>query len=450
MPLKSYLSPRRVLLLKGNDHEAVVQELVEVLCSDVPHLEASTVLAAVAERESEASTRFAPTIALPHARLTGIGELVLAVGLSRDGIQWDIERDESPVQVVVMLLGDADRPKDHVRALAELAYLFSRPDALPTLQGSTSDMELYHNLLSLQEDAGASDDQAVRQRGECLLLHAARLAGELDAQAVIVLGAERARRLALSNDATGKIRWILAASPELQAKEAVEPLFDEVLEVPSRGLIGRQRVDVVILLCLLQQLIRPNDTVVCVYGRHAPSQVDTVRVVDVGAQFGELWQLSDEIGRGDIELSVLYRVLQLANDIAIEGREGHPVGTLFVLGDYERVAQCCHQLVVNPFRGYTEAEMDILDPSLEETLKEFAQIDGAFLVRGDGIIMAAGACVQAPVPSLDAFSGLGTRHAAGAAISAATDALAVVLSQSTGTVSVYKGGKLILSLSQRN
>jgi DNA integrity scanning protein DisA with diadenylate cyclase activity len=94
--------------------------------------------------------------------------------------------------------------------------------------------------------------------------------------------------------------------------------------------------------------------------------------------------------------------------------------------------------------------MDILDPSLEETLKEFSQLDGAFLVRGNGIIMAAGACVQAPVQNIDAFSGLGTRHAAGAAISAATDALAVVLSQSTGNVSVYKGGRLILSLSRRN
>jgi DNA integrity scanning protein DisA with diadenylate cyclase activity len=64
--------------------------------------------------------------------------------------------------------------------------------------------------------------------------------------------------------------------------------------------------------------------------------------------------------------------------------------------------------------------------------------------------MAAGACIQAPALQVRTFSGLGTRHAAGAAISEVTRAVAVVLSQSTGTVSMYKSGSLILSLSQQN
>jgi len=450
MPLKSYLSPLHTVLLQGHDQQSVVQELVEVLCRDLPHLDAPTVLAAVAEREAELSTRISSTIALPHARLAGMPDFVLAVGISRDGVQWDIERNEGPVHVVAMLLGDADRPKDHIRALAELAGLFSRPNALSMLLSSEDADALYRNLVGLQEDSGDLGDRPARRRAEFLLRHAAQFAEELHAQTVIVLGAEGAQRPALGTGLQGGVRWILATPPKLQAADTGGDIFDEILEVPSRGLLGRQRVDVVILLCLLKQLIRPTDTVICVYGRHSPSRVDTLRVVDVATQFGELWQLSDQIGRGDIEPSVLYRVLQLANDLATEGREGHPLGTLFVLGDYERVAACCHQLVLNPFRGYTDEEMDILDPSLDETLKEFAQLDGAFLVRGDGVVMAAGACIQAPAHQFESFSGLGTRHAAGAAISAATNAVAVVLSQSTGAVSVYKGGRLILSLSRQN
>jgi diadenylate cyclase len=450
MPLKSYLSPQRTLLLQGSDHQTVVQELVQALCREVPRLDAPTVLAAVAERESEVSTRISPTIALPHARLDGMRDFVLAVGISRDGVQWDVERDTSPVHVVALLLGDTDRPKEHIRALAELAGLFSRPNALGTLLRSENAEELYRNLVGLQENLGDLGDHPARWRAEALLRHAAQLAEELPAQVVIVLGAEGARTPQPGTGLDVGVRWILATPPKLRKGGEEEKIFDEILEVPSRGLLGRQRVDVVILLCLLKQLIQPTHTAVCVYGRHSPSRVDTIRVVDVATQFGELWQLSDQIGREDIEPSVLYRVLQLANDLAIEGREGHPLGTLFVLGDYERVAACCHQLVVNPFRGYSEAEMDILDPSLEETLKEFAQLDGAFLVRGDGIVMAAGACIQAPAQQFETFSGLGTRHAAGAAISAATNAVAVVLSQSTGTVSVFKGGRLILSLSQQN
>jgi diadenylate cyclase len=451
MPLKTYLSPQRTLLLQGNDRQTVVQELVQALCRDVPHLDAPTVLAAVAEREAEVSTRIAPTIALPHARLAGMREFVLAVGLSREGVQWGLERDTSPVHLVALLLGDTDRPKEHIQALAELAGLFSRPNALETLLRSGNTEELYHNLVGLQEILEDLGDHPARWRAEALLRHAARLAEELSTQVVIVLGAEGARHpKPEAGLAVGGVRWILASPPRLWNGEGEETAFDEILEVPSRGLLGRQRVDVVILLCLLKQLIQPTDSAICVYGRHSPSRVDTIRVVDVASEFGELWKLSDQIGREDIEPSVLYRVLQLANDIAIEGREGHPLGTLFVLGDYDRVAACCHQLVLNPFRGYPESALDILDPSLDETLKEFAQLDGAFLVRGDGIVMAAGACIQAPSQEFETFSGLGTRHAAGAAISSTTNAVAVVLSQSTGTVSVYKGGRLILSLTQQN
>jgi mannitol/fructose-specific phosphotransferase system IIA component (Ntr-type) len=306
------------------------------------------VLDAVAERESEVSTRISPTIALPHARLPGMQDFVLAVGLSRDGVQWDIERDSSPVHVVALLLGSADRPREHVRALAELAGLFSLPNAVDNLLRSTGTEELFQNLVGLQENLGDLADLPAQQRAGALLRHTDQLAGELPAQAVIVIGAEGANYPQSVGDSTSGSRWILAAPQKL--RPAGNGIFDEILEVPSRGLMGPQRVDVVILLCLLKQLIQPTDTVICVYGRHAPNRVDSVRVVDVADQFGELWKLSDEIVREDIEPSVLYRILQLANDIAIEGREGHPLGTLFVLGDYENVSNYCNQLVVNPSR----------------------------------------------------------------------------------------------------
>ncbi|MDA1044205.1 MAG: PTS sugar transporter subunit IIA, partial [Verrucomicrobia bacterium] len=377
-------------MLKGNDHQAVVTELVHALCQDMPRLDVSTVLSAVAGREAKMSTRIAPAIALPHARLEGIEGFVLAVGLSPGGVRWDIESNESPVHLVAMLIGDVNRPKDHIRALAGVADIFSRPDALKSLLGSASADELYRNLIGLQIDEEDAEDLPARRQSDLLVQHAARLAEELPAQAVIVMGAVGMQHGGPADGAKGGVRWILAAPPDQQRAKVIDGFYDEILEVPSRGLLGRQRVEVVILLCLLKQSIKATDTVVCLYGGHAPGQVDTVRVVDVAAQFGELWKLSDQIGRGDIEPSTLYRILQLANDLGIEGREGHPVGALFVLGDYERVATYCHQLVLNPFRGYTDAEMDILDPVLDETLKEFSQLDGAFLVRGDGIVMAAG------------------------------------------------------------
>ncbi len=86
-------------------------------------------------------------------------------------------------------------------------------------------------------------------------------------------------------------------------------------------------------------------------------------------------------------------VLTLAGELGVEGREGRPVGTLFVIGDSDRVLAQSHQLVINPFHGYPEVERNILDPRLEETIKEFSAIDGAFIVRGDGVVLGGG-----PIP----------------------------------------------------
>jgi len=138
--------------------------------------------------------------------------------------------------------------------------------------------------------------------------------------------------------------------------------------------------------------------------------------------------------------------LNIALSLADEGREGKPVGTIFVLGDSDGVAQRSSQIVINPFKGYAEDERNVLDPSLEETIKEFAAIDGAFLIRGDGVIVAAGACLHTDPQNASLASGLGTRHVAAMSITAHTKALSIVISQSTGAVRIFKNGKEVLVL----
>jgi DNA integrity scanning protein DisA with diadenylate cyclase activity len=147
-----------------------------------------------------------------------------------------------------------------------------------------------------------------------------------------------------------------------------------------------------------------------------------------------------------VEPQVLEKVLQIATDISRQGREGRPVGTTFVLGDYEQVSRFCRQMVINPFRGYGEEEKSILDPSLGETVKEFSTIDGAFIIRGDGVIMSAGTFLRPEHAAPNLPSGLGARHTAAAAITQGTASVAVVVSQSTGSISVYKGGGLVMGL----
>jgi diadenylate cyclase len=138
----------------------------------------------------------------------------------------------------------------------------------------------------------------------------------------------------------------------------------------------------------------------------------------------------------------LEEVVELAVEIAREGREGRKIGTLFVVGDPEGVLARSRPLILDPLYGHASELLHVSRPEFRETVKELAQLDGAFLVDDDGTFLSAGRFVDVDVSAPDVFlPGLGTRHAAGASISATTRAVAVVVSQSS-VVRVFAQGSV--------
>ena len=138
----------------------------------------------------------------------------------------------------------------------------------------------------------------------------------------------------------------------------------------------------------------------------------------------------------------LEEVLELAVEIAREGREGRKIGTLFVVGDVERVLQRSQPLLLDPLYGHASELLHVSRPDFRETVKELAQLDGAFLVDDDGTFAAASRYVEVEMTRPDAFlPGLGTRHAAAASITANTEAIAIVVSQSS-VVRVFAAGEV--------
>jgi DNA integrity scanning protein DisA with diadenylate cyclase activity len=143
----------------------------------------------------------------------------------------------------------------------------------------------------------------------------------------------------------------------------------------------------------------------------------------------------------EVRRRTLEEVLQLAVEIAREGREGRKIGTLFVVGDVEATLRHSHPLLLDPLYGHPSELLRVERPDFRETVKELAQLDGAFLVDDDGTFAAAARYIDVDL-SADAFlPGLGTRHAAGASISAATKATAIVVSQSS-VVRVFSRGQV--------
>jgi len=138
----------------------------------------------------------------------------------------------------------------------------------------------------------------------------------------------------------------------------------------------------------------------------------------------------------------LEEVIQLAVEIAREGREGRKIGTLFVVGNVDDVVARSRPLLLDPLYGHPAELLHIDRPDLRETVKELAQLDGAFIVADDGTFVSAGRYIEVDLTdSANFLSGLGTRHAAGASISRSTNAIAVVVSQSS-IVRIFARGKV--------
>src|SRR3954468_23624156 len=123
-------------------------------------------------------------------------------------------------------------------------------------------------------------------------------------------------------------------------------------------------------------------------------------------------------------------LIELAVEIAREGREGRRIGTLFTLGDHEAVLARSRSLILDPLYGHPESKRCITDPNLRGTIKELAQLDGAFVLTEDGIFVAACRYLDAAGTGIEVPLGLGSRHLAAANMSAATHAVGVVVSES--------------------
>jgi len=145
------------------------------------------------------------------------------------------------------------------------------------------------------------------------------------------------------------------------------------------------------------------------------------------------------------EPAVLESVLELALEIAREGREGRRIGTLFTVGKAEAVLAASRALILDPLAGHVPAGTQITDPNLRGTIKELAQLDGAFVISEAGIVVAACRYLDASVEQIDLPLGFGSRHLAAASISQRLNAVAIVVSES-GVVRVFHEGQIEAAL----
>lgn len=143
-----------------------------------------------------------------------------------------------------------------------------------------------------------------------------------------------------------------------------------------------------------------------------------------------------------INPDTLKEVIILAVEIAREGREGRRIGTMFVISDSENVMKHSRSLILDPLQGHPDHLKQISNTDMRETVKELAQLDGAFVVSDDGTVISACRYLDSLSEGINLPLGLGSRHMAAASITKLTNSVAVVVSESS-VVRIVDDGEIV-------
>ncbi len=440
---KRFASNLRVVELTSKSRRSAIRRLIRATRLEPDDgLDADQLVGAIEDREETAQTVVASGFALPHTFSDWDGEFCAVLGRSRSGIDFGAANESGLVHLVLLVVFGRGGKQAHLVSLAAMAEFFGDESFRKEIV-SANDVGAIEKLIHERFGVAEPPKRPKRPKINRILLdHAMTIMPEIAAQAILI-GTDKLHHVPWDRmeDWDGRL---LIVTPDVQTDVPNDRPDTHLIDVPKVSLTRVDRANLGLMLSAAKGLVSANADVVCLTGADG-RKLDNLTVIRPQSQFESVFA-SGQSGKQKLLPSVILRVVTLALEIAEEGREGKPVGTVFVIGDSRQVRPHTKQLVLNPFHGYSKTLRSILDPSLGETIKEFALLDGAFVVKDDGMVLSAGTYIIPKSLSSKLPSGLGTRHHAAASITSHTQAMAIVVSQSTGTVLVFRHGKVVLKL----
>ena len=244
---------------------------------------------------------------------------------------------------------------------------------------------------------------------------------------------------------TGDEKILVAADTAEQLEGAQEAGLESVQLDMSDSPVY-ERLTQAVLEAVADDILSPGSCVVSLYSGFDADTIDSVSVINLDEHLNRLTGRDLRQLETRVPLDTLKTVVDLAVEIGREGREGKPVGTLLVVGDSRKVLACSRSAGFDPVKGYSRKERNLCDARVREGIKEISQMDGAIVVSADGTVEAACRYLDCSAADVTLSKGLGARHWAAAAVSRATNAVAVTVSQTNGTVRIFQNGEVVLRI----
>ena len=277
---------------------------------------------------------------------------------------------------------------------------------------------------------------------------AVRMARHSNADALMLL-AEGPPNFRILQQAAAELPVLLASDKDEDLAGAAENGIKTIRLPRADGPVYEQLTQA-LLEAVADDLLAPGADVVAIYSGFEADALDSVSVIHLDEHLRRLTSRDLRELETTVPLDTLKSVVDLAVEIGREGREGKRVGTMFVVGNSKKVMENCHPIGFDPVKGYQRKERQLSDPRVREGIKEIAQMDGAFIVSPDGVVLAAAQYVDASAAGITLSKGLGARHWAAASVSKTTGAVAVTVSESNGTVRIFQDGEVVLRIEPFN
>jgi mannitol/fructose-specific phosphotransferase system IIA component (Ntr-type) len=146
--------------LEASNKWDAIEELVDLLISshELRLTNRAEVVDTVFAREKSLSTGLEHGLAVPHGAVECVGDILAAVGLSKNGIPFD-SLDGNPARLVVLLVIPKGAAQRHVRTLAGIARLASNQGLRQRILEAQSHSEILEAIYILeQEEESAGQD----------------------------------------------------------------------------------------------------------------------------------------------------------------------------------------------------------------------------------------------------------------------------------------------------
>ena len=146
MNLKKVLSPETVWVdLRATTKDGIIEEMVDRLVAAGMLQDREAALEAIRDREQKMSTGMQNSVAIPHGKSDSVKNLVAAVGLQKEGIDFD-SMDGLPSKIFIMTLSPLSRSGPHIQFVAEISRLLCQPSGSERILAANTHQEIYEIL----------------------------------------------------------------------------------------------------------------------------------------------------------------------------------------------------------------------------------------------------------------------------------------------------------------